>query len=245
MMAFFVVLVINYLANAIPIGGQTTGEVSAKYPSLFTPAGFTFAIWGVIYLGLLIYVIFQALPQQRELSLLADINKWFIINCIANASWILAWQYDFLVFSILIMAIILATLIIIYRKLASFQPKTPGIRLLVMLPFSIYIGWITVASIANISVLQTAFGWDDAGLSAIDWTLLKLSIAGAIAAIMAFRFRNVAFVLVIAWAAFGIAAKQIETPVVVGAAKALLGISLLMAAYQIFTKVKEGKAAKT
>ena len=240
--AFVFVIIMNWLANALPIGGQTTAEVSAKYPSLFTPAGFTFSIWGVIYLGLLIYVVYQALPGQKENETLSKINWLFIINCVANGTWILAWQYDYLVISLLIMIVILVSLIRIYRKISVSNSYSPSFKYFVSVPFSIYLGWITVATIANISVIQTAFGLDNLGLEASEWTLLKLSIAGAIGAIMALRFSDIPFIIVIAWASFGIASKQIETPLVAGGARTLLGISLLLASFQVFKKYQNSNS---
>lgn len=81
--AFMLVVVLNVLSNALPINGQTMPEISAKYPSLFTPAGFTFSIWGVIYVALLLFVIYQALPSQRNNETIAGISRLFQINCVA------------------------------------------------------------------------------------------------------------------------------------------------------------------
>ena len=111
-LAFIVVIAVNGLANGLPLGGQTTGEVSAKYPSLFTPSGFTFSIWGLIYFGLATFAIYQALPGQRENSSIAKISKLFVANCAANAAWIFFWHYDLLWLSLLMMVAILLTLAI-------------------------------------------------------------------------------------------------------------------------------------
>jgi len=228
--AFVAVIIVNGLANGIPLGGQTTGEISAKYPSLFTPAGFTFSIWGLIYLSLAAFIIYQALPAQRNNQLIAKITPLFVANCAANAAWIFVWHYDLLWLSLILMAAILITLMQIYRALAAAGPAASGAEwLFLRLPFSLYTGWITVATIANLSCLQIAYGWDDAGLSAIDWTLLKLAIAGAIGATVVLRKGDIAYVLVIAWAAFGIASKQVATPAVAGAAMTLSVLAVLLA----------------
>ncbi len=132
---FMFVIVMNVLSNALPINGQTMPEISAKYPSLFTPAGFTFSIWGVIYLVLLVFVV---------------------------------WHYDLLALSFLIMLGILATLILIYRSLRAGSVSAPPARYLALvMPFNLYTGWITLATIANASAMQTGFGWDNIGLSAV------------------------------------------------------------------------------
>ena len=116
---FIVVIVVNGLANGLPLGGQTTGEISAKYPSLFTPAGFTFSIWGLIYLGLVAFVIYQALPSQRDNESIARISQLFAMTCVANASWIFFWHYDLLWLSLVMMAAMFVALIGIYRHLAA------------------------------------------------------------------------------------------------------------------------------
>ncbi len=228
---FVLVIVVNVLSNALPINGQSMPEISAKYPSLFTPAGFTFSVWGVIYLGLLVFVIWQALPAQRGSAKVAAISTYFKVNCLANAAWLVVWHYDLLVLSLLIMLVILGTLIAIYRTLIAEIEGVPFTEHLVLyMPFSLYTGWITVATIANASVLQTAYGLDHAGISAVQWTLLKLAVAGAIAATMILRKADVPFALVVAWAAYGISAMQSATPAVAGAATALSLLLLILVA---------------
>lgn len=228
---FLLVIAMNVLSNALPINGQSMPEISAKYPSLFTPAGFTFSIWGLIYLALLVFVVWQALPAQRSDAKVAGISTLFKINCLANAAWLVAWHYDLLVLSLLIMLTILATLIMIYRSLIAEIDAAPFTEHLVLyLPFSLYTGWITVASIANASVLQTAYGWDNSGISAIQWTLLKIAVAGAIGATMLLRKADVPFALVVAWAAYGISAMQSATPAVSGAATTVSLLLLILVA---------------
>ena len=136
------------------------------------------------------------------------------------------------------MLVLLATLALIYRSLLAERPDTAvGQYLAVHLPFSLYTGWITVATIANISALQTANGWDNVGLTAVSWTLLKLAAAGAIGATVVLRFRDPVFVLVVAWAAFGISAMQSDTPAVSGAATSLALLSLILAASEGATRL--------
>lgn len=236
---FALMILLNVLSNALPINGQTMPEISAKYPSLFTPAGFTFSIWGVIYLSLLIFAVYQALPSQRNNARIARISKLFKINCLANASWIVVWHYDLLVLSMVLMLVILATLLLIYRSLLEcIDESSPLQHVALHLPFSLYTGWITVATIANISVLQTSNGWDAVGLTAIQWTLIKLAIAGSIGAIVVLRFRDPLFVLVIAWAAYGISVMQSATPEVSGAAMTLSLLALILAAHEGVSRLR-------
>ena len=237
--AFVLVILVNGMANAIPIGGQTTGEVSAKYESLFTPAGYTFSIWGLIYLGLLVFVIYQARPAKRENAALARISKMFQLNCVANALWIVAWHYDFLVISLILMFVILGSLMRIYHSLGIANgPASQGRRWFVHLPFSLYTGWIAVATIANISAVQAGLGWNDVLLTAVDWTLLKLALAGAIAASVVLRRGDIAFGLVVAWAAYGIVAKQVATPAVSAAAETVALVVLALVASEFYRKMR-------
>ena len=237
--AFVLVIVLNVLSNALPINDQTMPEISAKYPSLFTPAGFTFSIWGVIYLALLLFVVYQALPSQRNNETIAGISPLFQISCVANASWIVAWHYDLLAVSLLIMLILLVTLILIYRTLlGAVEQASIAQHLLLHLPFSLYTGWVVLATIANISIVQTGFGWDSIGLTAISWTLLKLALAGAIGATMVLRFGDAVFVLVVAWAAYGISVMQSATPAVSGAATTLSLLALILAAIEGVSRLR-------
>ncbi len=229
LVAFAVVVLVNGLANALPFNDQTQAEISARYPSLFTPAGFAFSIWGLIYLALLGFVIWQALPAQRDSAKIASISRLFQVNCAMNALWMVAWHYDFLALSMLIMLVILVTLVLIYRRLLASIESAPFVEHLVLyLPFSIYTAWISVATIANATVLQLASGWNDIGLSAIEWTLFKLAVAGAVGATMIVKVRDVPFALVIAWAAYGISVKQSATPAVSAAAQTLSVLMLLL-----------------
>ncbi|MEH6592291.1 MAG: hypothetical protein V7746_18650 [Halioglobus sp.] len=243
-MVFTLAIAVNALATSLPLGGQTPPEISARYPSLFTPAGFTFSIWAVIYLGLFLFVIYQSLPGQRNNKVLARIDKPFKINCLANTAWILAWHYDFLILSVLIMLIILASLIVIYREFDHSDASTSlGERMLVQLPFRLYTAWITVATIANISTVQNAMGFDNVGTDAVTWTLFKLALAGAVVAAVAVRKADAAFIAVIAWAAYGISIKQAATPAVAGAAEMLcilaIMLALPLAVYQLLVYVNK------
>lgn len=237
--AYSLMIVLNVLSNTLPINNQTMPEISAKYPSLFTPAGFTFSIWGVIYLALLIFVVYQAMPSQRDNPTLAGISRPFQISCLGNGSWILAWHYDFLNLSLLIMLVLLAMLIRIYRVLLSEVGRASIAQHLALhLPFSLYTGWITVATIANFSAVQTGNGWDDIGLTSVSWTLLKLATAGAIGATVILRFGDAIFVLVVAWAAYGISVMQYATPAVSGGATTLSLLALILAANEAVSRLR-------
>lgn len=237
--AFIFVIVVNALSNVLPFNDQSQTEIAAKYPSLFTPAGFTFSIWGVIYLALFVFVVYQALPAQRENASIARLGVPFKINCASNALWLVVWHYDQIVLALLIMLVILGTLVVIYRSLLAEVPRMTFLqRAVLFLPFSLYTSWISVATIANASIIQTASGWDDVGLTAVNWTLVKLAVAGAIGVTVVLRLRDPVFVLVTAWAAYGIAARQVATPAVAGAATMLAMLALLLAVREAAARLR-------
>ena len=231
--AFILVILVNYLSNALPLNGLTQKDISDKYDSLFTPASFTFSIWGVIYLALTAFVIYQALPAQRNNALVSRVSKLFILSCFANIIWLVVWHYNFLVLSVVVMVVILAILIAIYRTLNISNAQASWVqRVFLQLPFSLYLGWITVATVANFSVLQNGMGWDDVFMSATNWTLLKLAVVGAICAIVVLRRGDSIYGLVIAWAAYGIMSKQVDAPAVAGAALLIALFAVIIAAYE-------------
>ncbi len=239
LLAFAIVLAVNTLSNTLLINGQSMAELSLRYYSLFTPAGFTFSIWGLIYLGLLVFVLYQALPAQRNDELIASISRPFQLNCIANSSWLIAWHYGQPELALLIMFVILATLIVIYwRLLAVIDLATVPRHLTLYLPFSLYTAWIVVATLANLSIVQTLYGLDTWLTSPENWALLQLALAGAIAATVVLRVGDVIFVLVVAWASFGIAIEQATTPAVAGAARMLAILALLLAVVDGLTRLR-------
>ena len=164
-LAVLATITVNALANILPINGQGTGEISDRFQVYFVPAGYVFSIWGVVYLGWLAYAIYQALPAQRNNPLLRAIALPFIVNGLANSAWIFAWHYNQFGWSLLAMLVVLASLIIIYLRLGiGTQPAPTSQRWLVNLPFSIYLGWITVATIANVTDVLYWLGWNGSPL---------------------------------------------------------------------------------
>ncbi len=239
LVAFVFVIVMNTLSNALPINGQSMPEISAKYPSLFTPAGFTFSIWGVIYIALLAFVAWQAMPAQRSNQRVASISRYFQVNCLLNGVWLVVWHYDLVALSLVVMLGILATLILIYRELrSSIDTASLATRVVLYAPFSLYTGWITVATIANASVLQTANGWDNIGLTAVQWTLVKLAVAGAIGAAVVLRLRDIVFGAAVVWAAYGISVMQSAYLPVAGAAATLSLLLALSIATEVVSRLR-------
>lgn len=207
--ALLAVIVVNALANLLPIAGKTTGELSDQYPVLITPAGYVFSIWSLIYLLLAGFVIYQAMPSHADRQRIRRIGPLFILTCVFNCSWILVWHYELLPLSVLIMLALLGTLIVIYTGIRQVQePPTLGERLFVYLPFSLYLGWISVATIVNVTVLLYDLGWDGFGWSATTWTLIGIGVTIVLAAAIGYRYSDAAFMLVFVWALIGIGVKQ-------------------------------------
>jgi hypothetical protein len=202
MLALIVVLTVNALANILPINDLNTGEVSALYPSLFTPAGFTFSIWSVIYLLLIGFVIIQwkilSSPYFTELSL------WFLVSSLANVSWILTWHYLYIYASVLIMLVLLFSLARIFLLLHAVEMKKPLEKIFVKLPFTFYFSWICVATIANFSALLVSLSWEGGFLSPVIWTMTMMTIASVLGIVIAKRYDDPLFLLVLIWALYGI-----------------------------------------
>jgi hypothetical protein len=231
-LATLATIVVNGLANALPLNGLQTGEISDRFEVYFVPAGYVFSIWGLIYLGLVAYAIYQALPAQRENPRLRGIAAPYIWGSLANIAWIFLWHYEAFPLTILAMLILLVMLISIYLRLDVGRAKARGAEnWCVVVPMSIYLGWITVATIANATSLLAYLMWDGWGLGAEAWAVIMLAAATLVAGWMSFTRRSSAYALVLVWAFAGIAIKHGDTPIVAYAAwvAALLVVFLLIA----------------
>ena len=208
--AFALTVVVNGLAGGTTVlGGKLTSEISDANPTLITPAGYVFSIWGVIYVLLGIFVVFQALPSQKTKSYQEKIGWLFVLSSLLNIAWLFLWQFEYLSLSVVLMFLLLATLIAIYLRLNVGKLEVPlREKLAVHVPFSVYLGWITIASIANVSVTLVSVGWDGFGISQETWATLILIVALLITLLVIATRKDVAYGLVIIWALVGIAVKQ-------------------------------------
>jgi hypothetical protein len=219
LIAALAAIAVNLLATALPLNGRTTGSISDQFPVLFVPAGYVFSIWAVIYIGWLAFAVYQLLPAQAANVRLKRVGWLFVLASIANAAWLFAWHYILPALSVAIMLSLLALLVAIYLRLDIGRTQVSRAeKWAVDVPFSIYLGWISVATIANISILLYSRQWDGWGIAPEIWTVLMLTTACAIALIMAVTRADTAFLLVFAWAFVGIGVKQAESPVVATAA---------------------------
>ncbi|HRX63991.1 MAG TPA: hypothetical protein P5060_02705 [Candidatus Absconditabacterales bacterium] len=229
--AFVAVMVINYLATNLPIGGLTTGELSDLYPNLFVPAGLTFSIWGLIYLALLGFVVWQAIDffKKKSLGITKNIGRLFILSCMANIGWIFARHYQKLFLSVIIMILFLIILIVlnnrvqIGKKIGSFKDK-----LFLQVPFSLYLGWISVATIANISTYLVNIGRSGRGISPVSWTIVVIIVAMILALLALYRKRDIVFALVVIRAFLGIILKRLGAETVYSEIVWTAGIAIVI-----------------
>lgn len=209
----YVVMVgINALANILPINGVTTGEVSDKLSNLFAPAGITFSIWGVIYLLLGIYSVYQLIYISRgykEARTINKVNLFFIVSSVANSLWIYNWHNGNIGVTVVLMFVILISLIIIELNLKS-RVTLGGKMLWARIPFSAYFGWITVATIANVTAFLVDNGWSGLGVSEVTWTVIMLLVGLVIGGITIWKMENKAYGAVMVWAYLGILIKHIS-----------------------------------
>lgn len=229
-------LTVNALANILPFNGQTTGEISDRFPIRFVPAGYVFSIWGLIYFALLAFAVYQALPTQRKTKVLDDIAPLYWLASLANAVWIFLWHYEYYALTIFVMAVLLLSLVTIYRKVKTAGQSGKGFHWCVQLPFSIYLGWISVATIANASQLLYFLKWDAWGLSADIWAVIMLAIATVLGVAMLRRERDWAYALVLVWAFAGIAIAQADSALVANSAWALAAALVLGSVYVLLSK---------
>jgi benzodiazapine receptor len=214
--AFIATIIVNGLAGSTTLlGGQDTAAISDANFTLITPAGYVFAIWGIIYTLLGIFVIYQALPSQKGKEYQTKIGWLFVLSSIINIIWLFLWQYEYLIFSVPLMFMLLATLILIYTRL-GIGKSNPELKekITIQLPFSTYLGWITIASIANVATTLVSISWDGFGISQETWASTIIIIALLLASIVIFTRKDIAYTLVVAWAFVGISVAQTNQNIV-------------------------------
>lgn len=208
-LAFLLMVGVNYISNTGVINGESLGSVSAEYKNLFTPAGYAFSIWGLIYLALAAFVVFQVI-SVKGWEAAKQIGWWFVVSCALNITWIFAWLNHLTGLSVLIMFLLLVSLIIIiHRTRMELDDEPLATIAFVWWPFSLYSGWITVALIANTAAWLTDINWNRFGVSEIAWTIIMVVVALVINLIITWTRNMREFALVGAWGlvAVGIANK--------------------------------------
>ncbi|PSP15717.1 MAG: hypothetical protein BRC58_11220 [Cyanobacteria bacterium QS_8_64_29] len=216
---------VNVLANVRPIGGLTLGQISNQLFGnvLITPADYAFAIWGVIYVGLFGFAIYQALPSQAAQRPLRRLGYGVVAASLAQIGWVFLFQLRFFGGSFLAMLAILLPLARIYRRLHRERLTQPQ-RWFVRIPLSVYLAWISVATLVNAAVALVALGWEGGGIAPEVWTAIAMAVAAALALIAAWRNRDVAFVGVVMWALAAITIRHADKPLI-----AVVGAGLTLA----------------
>jgi hypothetical protein len=205
LLALIAMLTVNALSSILPINGVTPKEVSDRYPNLFVPAPLTFAIWGVIYILVFAYTLylfglFHRRGETVNTTLLCRTGIVFIITCVLNLSWVLAWHYGLLAISFILLALFLLAMIDMRLIIQRHQPLTTKEKWFVRLPFSVYFGWVTIATIAGATALLVGNGFGGLGLSEAVWTIIILVVGAVIGIATALKFRDIPYLLVLIWA---------------------------------------------
>ncbi len=227
LISFLLTFAVNGYANFAKLNGVTTAEVSDTFDVLFVPAGYVFSIWGVIYLFLIAFLIYQFTPAQKNNPRFISIAPYFVLSNIANALWLVLFHYQQHYFTILPMLILLVCLIVIYKKLQKSPPAKGKEFYFMDLPFRIYLGWISVATIANMTQFMDYLGWSGFGLSHEIWLVIVLGIAVLLSWVMSKKFHDLAYAIVLIWAFVGIGVKFSTNSIVANSSFTAAGLVLL------------------
>lgn len=235
-------LAVNILAVVLPLNGQDTAEISDRFKVYFVPAGYVFSIWSIIYLGWIAFTIFQLQPSQKDNPRLRRLGYLFALSNIANAAWLFCWHYNVFGLSVIVMLTLLGLLIASYLRLNVNRSDVSRIEYwCVDVVFSVYLGWITVATVANITDWLYFVDWDGFGIPAQTWAVIMLVIASLLGLLMALTRRDIGYVAVLAWAFAGIAVKQTSAPTVVTSAWIVAVLMLGLILYNVIREVGNGK----
>ena len=231
LVALLVTIGVNGLANALPLNGITTGDVINRDPVLFLPANWVFSIWGLIYLSLIVFVVYGLLPAGRHNARFRRISSFFVLSCVANATWLFLCDFNLLPISMIAMVVLLLSLIIIYSLLRRETPPSRTGRAIMWWPFSIYLGWVSVATIANASVVLDRAGWGGWGIGPVAWAAIMVVVGGVLGAVLGIWRADPLYPAVFVWAFVGLALRQRDTPFVAViawiVAVALVAVTLL------------------
>jgi hypothetical protein len=232
LLSVLLALTVNVLASTLPLNGQNTGEISDRFSVYFVPAGYVFAIWGVIYLGWLAFTLFQLRPSQKDSPRLRRLGYLFAPSNLLNAAWLFCWHYNQFGLSVIVMLMLLGLLIASYLRLNVNRSLVSRLEYWsVDVLFSVYLGWITVATVANISDWLYFVGWDGFGIQAQAWAVIMLAIASLLGLAMTITRRDVGYLAVLIWAFSGIAVKQTSAPAVLVSAWIAAGLMLGLIIY--------------
>jgi hypothetical protein len=238
--ATLVTILINILADALPLNGQTTAEISNRFDVYFVPAGFTF--WGIIYIGLIAFAYYQSRTKQAGNSRLKSISDLFVYSCVANIAWLFFWHFNLFALSLVAMLSLLVLLILIHLRLHPNKTGSQGIeKWVVDIPFKIYLGWICVATIANFTDVLSYYHWDGKGIEPIIWAQIMLVTGMLLAIVFYLARKDLVVPSVFIWAYIGIGVKFKEIQQLSGSAWAMaILIAFMIFALDLGKKISAG-----
>ena len=229
-----IALTVNILASTLPLNGQNTGEISDRFQVYFVPAGYVFSIWGIIYIGWIAFTIFQFRATQKESPRLRKLGYLFALSGIANAAWLFTWHYNYFGLGVLVMLSLLGLLIASYLSLnVNKESVSRAERWSVDIPFSVYLGWITVATVANVTDWLYLVEWNGFGIAPQTWAVIMIVVASVVGLLMTLTRKDAAYVFVLVWSFIGIAVKQADVASVAITAWIGAGAMLLLAIYSL------------
>jgi len=235
-----IALTVNILASTLPLNGQNTGEISDRFQVYFVPAGYVFAIWGIIYIGWIAFSIYQFRADQKESPRLRRLGHVFAVSGIFNAAWLFCWHYNLFGLSVLVMLTLLGLLIVSYLKLnVGRTPVNAAEKWSVDIPFSVYLGWISVATVANVTDYLYFINWAGFGLAPQAWAVVMLVVACLLGLLMTVTRRDSGYVFVLVWSFAGIAQKQSAAALVANGAWVA---TLFMLGLAIYSMVERNRA---
>lgn len=238
---------IGYYTQAIQLNGNTMGSLSAKYYNLFTPAPYAFAIWGLIYLSLLVcssYDLIQVYKKEGDTAFLLQSGYWYLVANLANSVWVIVWLYELTALSVVVMLTILFSLgKIITKTNMNLTKSSIVIKLCSVWPISIYAGWITVATIANIAAYLAKIGWTGGWFTEVQWTVVMIITATLVNIVVLFKRNMNVFVLVALWSLAAIYQRHLAVESAIVLSTQICFIVLLLAIVtQLFLRNKQNKA---
>ena len=234
LVSVIIALTVNILASTLPLNGQNTGEISDRFQVYFVPAGYVFAIWFFIYVGWIAFASFQFRSAQKESPRLRRLGYLFALSGIANSVWLFTWHYNTFGLSVIVMLTLLGLLIASYLRLNVNQVSVSRAeRWSVDIPFSIYLGWITVATVANVTDWLFLVGWNGFGVAPQTWAVIMIVVASIVGLLMTLTRKDAAYVFVLVWSFIGIAVKQADVANVALTAWIGAGVMLLLAIYSL------------
>jgi hypothetical protein len=243
--SFVLMFTLNALANILPINGYNTGQLSDMYPNLFVPAGVTFSIWGLIYIALLLFIFGMYKLSGVEESKYFELSLLFVASNLLNGSWILAWHYKFVGLSLIIMLALLATLIAAFLVVKSIKATTSSMAIkFISRATSLYLGWISVATVANFSAFLVNIGWNRFGFSEVFWTVAMIIIVLLLTLVMLIKEKDIVFSLVVLWAYLGIVIKRMSVAPIYNGIILITEIAIGLLILGIFLTIVRSKTTR-